>query len=152
MDMISKYADKLPGAGDPGVFDDLIKETEQTEKLSGNGTVKDNVGENADMIHERSGQLLGLMKKTNRMSYFVKDNEEVTGAVEKGNWLIGEINKILKKIANINCITKFCTLAKLLRKIEELKDELEEYIEKIKGFAKMITEKVKWIFNQINQK
>ena len=106
MDLISKYADQIPGAGEPGVFDDLIKQVKDTNELSDNNNVKDNVGENAKVLNEQSGTLLGLMKESNRLSYFVKDNEDVNGAVEKGTGLMGEINKILKKIANINCFTK----------------------------------------------
>ncbi len=143
MDLISKYADKIPGKGEPGVFDDLIKETELTNNLSKNGNVEDNVGENAKVLEERSGQLLGLMKETNRLSYFVKDNEDVNGAVETGSGLLAEINKILKKISNINCFTKLCFLGKMLRKLNELKEELGEYIEKVKGFVTMVKDKVR---------
>ena len=143
MDLISKYADQIPGKGEPGVFDDLIKETELINDLSKNGNVEDNVGENAKVLEERSGQLLGLMKETNRLSYFVKDNEDVNGAVETGSGLLGEINKILKKISNINCFTKLCFLGKMLRKLDELKEELGEYIDKVKGFVTMVKDKVR---------
>ncbi|CAI2380637.1 unnamed protein product [Moneuplotes crassus] len=137
MDLLSKYANKLPGQGEPGVFDDLIKGVRTTNELSKNHNVEDNVGENAKTLQEQSGNLLGLMTETNRLSYFVKDNKDVNGAVEEGSGIIAEINKILKKIANINCFTKLCLLGKLLKKLSELKETLEEYIGKVKGFVDM---------------
>ena len=142
MDILGKYANQLPGQGEPGVFDDLLKGVRTTNELSKNGNVQDNVGENAKTLEDQSGNLLGLMTETNRLSYFVKDNEDVNGAVEEGTGLIGEINKILKKISNINCFTKLCMLGKMLKKLNELKETLEEYINKVKGFVAMATTSV----------
>ena len=144
MDLLTKYADKLPGAGEPGVFDELITETEKTHEYSAADNVKEYAGEDAEKVHDGSGKLLELMKNVNRLSYFVKDNEEVTDAVDTGSGLLGEINKVLKKIVDLNCITKLCLLAKLLKKFSELKDQLEEYIEKIKGFVQMVSKKVSY--------
>ena len=151
MDLISKYADKLPGAGEPGVFDNLIKETELTHKYTNNDNVKEHAGETAEKVHEGSGTLIDLMKNTNRLSYFVKDDERVTGAVDTGTDLISRINNVLKKIVNLNCITKLCMLAKLLQKFEELKEELDKYIDQVKGFIQMASNKVRaFLENFIN--
>ena len=143
---------EVEGLGDPGVFDDPIEKIDLTKELSLNDKVKDYVGENADELHEISRQLFLLMTEINKLSQFAKADKETTDTAGKMDLLIERINKILKKIANINCITKCCTSEKSWSQIEELKDELEKYIEKIKSLTKMLSEKVKWIIKILNQK
>jgi len=77
-------------------------------------------------VNSVAGKLVEYMKDTNKYSYFVKDDERVTGTVEKGDDIVTTLNNILKKIINLNCVTKVCYLKELLEKFRELKAEIEK--------------------------
>ena len=81
MDLIAKYADKIPGANEPGLFDNLISGLGDTIKYWGHDKIAKKYPDESNGIITVGELLLKMMKESNRLSYFVKDNEEVTGAV-----------------------------------------------------------------------
>ena len=148
MDLIAKYADKLPGKGEPGVFDQLIQDVELTKEYTEHEKIMEPYPDKAKPVNDIATKVLGYMKDSNRFSYFIKDDEKVTAAVEKGHEIIGELNSVLKRIINLNFCTKICMLSKLLRKFEELKQTFEQYKEEVEHFLEIAKRKVsRAIFN-----
>ena len=162
MDLVNKYADKIPGVskedilkkipgyGEPGLFEETIAALKETVKCAGHEKISKKYPDESSGIVSVGEAILTLMGETNRFTYFLKDNHEVTGALEEGNSIVTELNKVLKKIIGLNCITTICLLVKLVQKMREYAKQLEEYKKKVEEFTEMAKKEAsKWIEKEV---
>ena len=94
MELVDKYADKIPGVskedilkkipgyGEPGLFEDTIAALKDTVKYAGHEKISKKYPDESSGIVSVGEAILTLMGETNRFTYFLKDNHEVTGALK----------------------------------------------------------------------
>ena len=145
MDLLDQFKGQLPQVQGPTMFDGLIKSMEETKKLSNSKNVKELAKDESESANTVVEGCLGILKPINSYSFFLKDNESVKGVVHDGEGYMKDLNGLLKKIADINCITKYCMLAKYLRKIQEIVEQLEAYKKELEEKAQLArTQAIEW--------
>ena len=131
MDLFNQMKQYLPKSEGPTKFDPLLENLKKTNELTDNDQVKKLAEDESKAANDITGTLVGVLEKINPISSFLPENEQASEALDTGNEQVSELNDMLGKIAGLNCITKFCMLAKYLKKVQDLIKKLEEFKKKL---------------------
>ena len=110
--LMSQVEDKIP-AMDKGLFDDTLEKMKTTQELVENPKVQEKRPEEAEKLAEGTTAMIALIEPINKISYFIKDNEEAKEKITLLDGILIKINDLLLKVSKFNCLNEACIKVKV---------------------------------------